>query len=100
MISVTPDDRAELELLNLANEKGKFALEYGMPDGAPLQAAFERGIEQEWFTLVDLCPADAMPATAHLRSAGSRIMRVFRLTRRGRERVSMLRAMAKHEARR
>lgn len=95
---MTPEERAELQLLNLANEKGKFALEYGMPDGAALQAAFERGIDEEWFRLVDLCPAAAMPATAHLYAGGQRIMRVFRLTGPGWWRRGVLREMAKGES--
>jgi hypothetical protein len=97
---VIPEERAELQLLSLANEKGKFGLEYGMPDGQVLQEAFERGIDEEWFTLVDLCPAAAVPATARLQQAGRRVLRVFRLTPGGREQLARLTAIAKDDTKR
>lgn len=66
-------DEADETLLSLANERGKFALSVG-PMPAYIQEAFERGIDNQWFTLVDVGPVSAAPG--HL-------MRVFRLTPAG-----------------
>ncbi len=65
---------ADRRLLALANEKGKFAIQIGCPMDEALQAAFERGIDNEWFTLVDIAP---------LAHADGRVCRVFRLTETG-----------------
>ena len=51
---VIHDPEADLRLLSLANEKRKFAIQIGYPMDADLQFAFERGIDNEWFTLVDI----------------------------------------------
>ena len=93
---MTLQEKADLELLSLSNEKYKFVLEYG-PLLPPLQAAFERGIDKEWFTFVDLCPAAAMPATALLPLAGQRSMRVFRLTQAGVDRLNVLKFLKEGE---
>lgn len=77
-------DEAELRLLSLANEKGKFAILVGLPLGQAMQDAFERGIDNEWFALVDV----GMVAAA----GPGRLMRVFRLTQAGQERRAELRA--------
>jgi hypothetical protein len=71
---MTPDERADLGLLTLANEKGKFAMQLGYTPSPAAQAAFERGIDLEWFTLVDLAPVAEYP---------DRLFRVFRLTLAG-----------------
>lgn len=67
-------DEADFMLLKLANEKGKFAIEVGCKMGPDLRAAFERGIDNEWFTLVDVSGVTVVPG---------RLMRVFRLTAAG-----------------
>lgn len=70
-------DDADFRLLSLANEKGKFALSLsntGIPD-VELQAAFERGIDGEWFTLVDVSIIAATERPV--------LMRVFKLTQYG-----------------
>jgi len=69
-----PAIKAERELLALANEKGKFALQLGFVLTPELQFAFERGIDEHWFDLVDLS------AIAHAQRV---VMRVFRLTEKG-----------------
>jgi len=79
---VVTDDNADLELLSLANEKGKFGLELGYRLEPHLQFAFERGIDSEWFTFVDLSRIAAVP--------GARYMRIFRLTENGRARLEAL----------
>ena len=79
---------ADESLLGLANEKGKFAIELGLPLEQDYHAAFERGIDNEWFTLVDLCPV--------VESAFGRMMRVFRLTQAGRDRLVAVRAALSH----
>lgn len=68
-------DQADLELLSLANEKRKFGLGLGLVLDADLQAALERGIDNEWFCFVDLSTVAEMP------SAG--LIRLFRLTDAG-----------------
>jgi hypothetical protein len=77
----TSDEDAEIRLLSLANHKRKFALELGLPMSALQQGAFERGIDNEWFTLVDV---------ASIAFAPGRVMRVFRLTEAGFKRLAEL----------
>ena len=77
--------KADLRLLKLANSKGKFALEMGLPMDRHLLDAFERGIDQQWFTLVDVAP---------LASAGMSTCRVFRLTDEGWKRLNGLHSLA------
>lgn len=74
MKEVSSDDEADLRLLTLANHKGKFAIELGLSVSEQQQYAFERGIDNQWFTLVDVSP---------IVSAPYRLMRVFRLTEAG-----------------
>lgn len=78
------NDAADLTLLSLASAKRKFGLSLGgftePPIRAPIQAAFERGIDYHWFDLVDVSPLPA--ATGDLR-----LMRVFRLTDAGHQRL-------------
>lgn len=85
MSNLRTNDDADWQLLKLANDKGKFALSLGPIDVDDLQLAFERGIDREWFTLVDLSPVSVVP------HAG--LMRVFRLTQAGRRRRTELEAM-------
>lgn len=82
---VITHDEADWQLLKLANDKGKFALSLGPLEDHDLQIAFERAIDREWFTFVDLSPITAA------RRAG--LMRVFRLTQAGRRRRTELQAM-------
>jgi hypothetical protein len=79
------DDAADLKLLGLANGKRKFAIlvESQMPES--LQNAFERGIDREWFTLVDV--------SADIAAVNGRLTRVFRLTDAGMSRLSELAQM-------
>jgi hypothetical protein len=68
------EDFEDFRLLGLANENGKFAIELGYPMEEDMNAAFERGINNEWFRFVYLA------ALAHV---PDRAMRVFKLTRAG-----------------
>lgn len=70
----TSTDADDWDLLRLANEKGKFALSIGVILLPAMQWAFERGIDEQWFTLVDIAP---------LQVADFQMMRVFRLTEAG-----------------
>lgn len=79
-IVVTNDD-ADLELLSLANEKGKFAIELGYRLEPHKQYALERGIDAEWFRIVDVSPIAVSPG---------RLMRIFKLTEQGKERLAAL----------
>lgn len=76
------DDRADLELLSMANEKGKFGLDLRGIDDPNLQHALERGIDQDLFTLVDISFVAMLPLV---------LMRVFKLTPKGRRRLAELR---------
>ena len=78
-------DEAEWGILKLANDKGKFAIQMGAIPEEDLQTAFERGIDNDWFTLVDVGPL------AHA-SQGA-VMRIFKLTAAGRARHDELKAM-------
>lgn len=78
---MTREDAADLLLLNLANDRRKFAIQVGYPFDAGQTAAFERGIDNEWFALVDVSPIAAAPRV---------MMRVFRLTDTGLRRLAEL----------
>ena len=73
-IALSPQD-AELKLLSLANEKDKFGLAIGTIPDAQMQQAFERGIDNGWYTLVDVTPIAAAPPNL--------IFRIFKLTPAG-----------------
>jgi len=84
----TEADVADYALMRIANEKRKFAIELAGYVMSPMMAeAFERGIDEEWFTLVDV--------SAHLQAAPGRVMKVFRLTDKGWLRLCVLREMFK-----
>ena len=68
-------DETDWRLLKLANEKGKFALSLGSIQDEDLQMAFERGIDAEWFSLVDFSPVS--------QAVGTGLLRIFRLTKMG-----------------
>lgn len=75
-------DQADWELLSLANEKGKFGIGLSTRLDDDLQLAFERGIDNQWFTFVDLSPVAAMP--------GAGLIRLYRLTEAGTARRAAL----------
>lgn len=87
---MTDDEEAELRLLSLSNHKRKFAIQVGLNPGGEHgtdadQLALERGIDEEWFTLVDISTVTA---------AGRPVpMRVFRLTEKGLVRLADLARM-------
>ena len=85
---MTSDEHEDFRLLSLANEKGKFALEiaYGSAD---FQSVFERGIDKQWFTMVDISP---LP---HATPNDRRLFRIFRLTDAGWSRRRVLEAMSR-----
>jgi hypothetical protein len=74
--------QADFDLLSLANEKGKFAIQLGYPMTQEEQDAFERGIDKHWFDLVDI--------TTIARTPRATLMRVFRITPEGRDRLQRL----------
>lgn len=78
------EDRADYDLLSLANEKGKFGIALGLTLNQRGQFALERGIDEEWFTLVDIS-AIAEPVTCGV------LLRIFRLTPEGATRLMILR---------
>ena len=82
MISRAEAD-ADFELLSLASGNRKFAIELGLVFPPPLQFAFERGIDHEWFTLVDVSRVTEA-------GTGNRLMRLFRLTDAGLARLAEL----------
>ncbi len=73
---------AELSLLSLANEKDKFAIQLGVVLEPAVQQALERGIDQDWFTLVDISTIAEYPGI---------YFRLFRLTDKGHYRRAVLR---------
>lgn len=83
---VITNDEADLALLALANEKRRFAIQMGGMTEEN-QGAFERGIDGEWFTLVDVAPLAHVP---HGRPSNA-VFRVFRLTDAGLRRLAELR---------
>ncbi|MEK0326433.1 MAG: hypothetical protein QQN63_12090 [Nitrosopumilus sp.] len=75
MVKTLTNDEADWGILKLANRKGKFAIQMGPIPIKELELAFERGIDEEWWTLVDIGP--------NLAHANGTMMRVFKLTTRG-----------------
>lgn len=87
-LSATPDE-ADLYILGLANEKGKFAIEVGLRLKPCAQEALERGMDNEWFTLIDISHANIAP---------SLLLRIFRLTPAGKHRLSVLKTLEQMNA--
>ena len=82
---VVTNDEADLRLLERANEKRKFGVAVGLVLPDDLQRALERGMDKEWFTLIDIAVAgDASP----------QMLRLFRLTDAGMKRLAEVRALA------
>lgn len=77
-------DQADWELLSLANEKGKFGIGLSTVLDEDLQLAFERGIDAQWFTFVDLSTVASIP--------GAGLIRLYRLTEAGAARRAELAA--------
>lgn len=68
MTAITDDQKAEVEILGLANEMGKFALELSFVGTPEQQQALERLQVRRWITLADVAPVAAYPG---------RLFRVF-----------------------
>jgi hypothetical protein len=81
------EDHYDFEILRLANENGKFAIPFnyeinkGKKDYTGLVQAIERGIDNNWFFLIDISPLMWDP---------SRIYRIYRLTPEGKSRKLQL----------
>jgi len=69
-------DEIDMTILDLANEKDKFALQIGATLSSQESMAFERGIDNDWFMLIDVSPIAAHPG----------VFRVFKLTQAGKNR--------------
>jgi hypothetical protein len=70
-----PDEaKAILSILGLANEKGKFAVAIGIALDEMRQTMLERGMDEDWFRLIDVTPLAAAPTYFN---------RVFKLTPTG-----------------
>lgn len=81
MKEVTDEEEADIRLLSMANYKNKFAVELGFRLTEGQQDSLERGIDNQWFTLVDVTPIESAPG---------RVMRIFRLTEAGVKRLAEL----------
>jgi hypothetical protein len=80
-------DEADRALLQRANDNRKFAIPVAPWEDSELQEAFERGLDNEWFTLVDVSPIEIMPRT---------VFRIFRLTPAGLLRLAELTGEWRH----
>ena len=80
---MTDEDKADLTVLSRANEKRKFGIALGARLGQEVVDAFERGIDNQWFTLVDVSPI----------AAAEGVYRLFRLTDAGVARLAELSGM-------
>jgi hypothetical protein len=78
-----PEDYADYRLLSGANMACIFRLRVGQYLDESLQAAHDRGMLMEWFRL-----ADVVPDATSSRPDG--LVRVFQLTRTGREHLLYL----------
>lgn len=79
---VITDDEADLALLSLASDKRKFAIPVIQPMPDHMQFALERGMEQDWFRLIDV--------TAIAEGPPGRVFRIFRLTDAGMARLAVV----------
>lgn len=80
MTGMTPKDRVDLIFLGMANEKRKFAVALGARFTDEEREAFERGLDNDWFALIDIGPIDA---SAELGLPPRTLMKIFRLTNAG-----------------
>jgi hypothetical protein len=86
-------DEADFSLLRRASQSDKFGVELGLVLDDDTQMAFERGVNAQWFTLVDVAPFGTHQLGASMWSAlrdQPRSMRVFRLTEAGYARLAEL----------
>lgn len=79
-------DEADYSILKLGNDKGKFALQIAVPLAEREQFAFERGIDKDWFRLVDISPLAEFP------NPPLKVFRIFKMTSLGRSRLATLKA--------
>lgn len=84
---IITNEEADFNLLKLANGKGKFGLQLAPGVGRDEEAAFQRGIDNEWFRLVDV--------SYIANSTG--VFRVFKLTQAGIDRLAQLRSIMGQE---
>lgn len=70
--------RADLRILGMANEKRKFAIAVSYPMDDEMVLAFERGIDNDWYQLVDVSPISLAPKV---------ICRIFKVTDAGMARM-------------
>lgn len=79
---VREHDEHLLEVLKLANkEHGKFAISVGAAFCEDHQKAFEEGLNEDLYRLIDVSPIAEMP---------DMLFRIFRLTDRGHYRLAQL----------
>lgn len=83
LYQIIPDDEADFRLLSVADRKRKFVVQLGYVPEPEYQRAFERGIDNDWFTLVDVTTVLELPG---------KVFRVFRLTDAGDRRLAALAA--------
>lgn len=69
---MTAEEKAELELLKLSSEKGKFAIAVGYPMSQEQQDALERLQLRDWIRLIDVSTIE--------HDKKFRLFRVFMLT--------------------
>lgn len=58
---MSPDEQAELDVLKMATENGKLALQIGANFGQAKQAALQRLQLRQWLTLIDVSPIAEHP---------------------------------------
>jgi putative AlgH/UPF0301 family transcriptional regulator len=86
-VSKISKEDCERFLLSLANEKGKFAIALGYSGwDQNMIDAFERGIDNDWFTLVDISTVGVFKGTQHEKT----LLRIFKLTQAGWDRLRVL----------
>lgn len=80
---IISDDEADFRLLSVADRKRKFVVQLGHVLESEFQCALDRGIDNNWFILLDVTTAIDLPG---------KIFRVFRLTASGERRLNELAA--------
>lgn len=79
---VLTDEEADWEVLRIADENGKFALPLGEELPTEIQAAFDGGLDRDWFRLFDVRPVQTL-RTRFDPGGRIKLMRVFKLTDAG-----------------
>lgn len=95
---LTQTEVLELKILRLATAGTR---KFGVPvmNGADqeLQDAFERGLHEDWYRLIDIVPTQQMDPEIRQEAANWPLTKIFRLTNKGECRLAVLEIQARDD---